>query len=153
MDQLKFKLFLLTKLPLAWVAGLKKIEVTSKQAIIGINYGYWNMNPFKSMYFAAQAMAAEMASGILVLECCKTSGKNISTLVLGLKAEFSKKAVGKIKFVCSEGDLIAESINKAIASGQGESFDVKSIGYNEQNEIVATFVLTWTVKERSKSVK
>ena len=62
-----YRLFLISKLPIAWISGLKVNKVTAERAQISIRYKYLNQNPFKSMYFACQAMAAEMSTGLLAL--------------------------------------------------------------------------------------
>lgn len=147
-SSLKFKLFLISKLPLAWIAGLRNEELNDHRAVVGIKYGYWTKNPFKSIYFAVLAMAAELSSGLLVLSKVQKSGRNISTLVLGMQAEFNKKATGKIKFICIDGTAIDQVINDSIHTKQGKTIETTSIGYNEKNEQVAKFTITWTVKCR-----
>jgi len=148
---LKFKLFLISKLPMAWIAGLKKLDLTSERAVVGVKYGYWTQNPFRSMYFAVLAMAAELSTGLLVLSQVYKSGKNISTLVYKMQADFNKKAVGKIRFICDDGPLLQATIQKAIDTGEGQTLEMTSIGYNENNEQVAKFVITWSMKVKSKS--
>jgi hypothetical protein len=150
-SSLKFKLFLISKLPMAWIAGLKKLELTSDKAVVGVRYGYWTQNPFKSMYFAVMAMAAELSTGLLVLSQVYKSGKNISTLVYKMQADFNKKAIGKIRFICDDGPLLQGIIQKAIDTGEGQTLEMTSIGYNENNEQVAKFVITWSMKVKSKS--
>jgi hypothetical protein len=145
-SSLKFKLFLISKLPMAWIAGLKKLELTSDKAVVGVRYGYWTQNPFKSMYFAVMAMAAELSTGLLVLSQVYKSGKNISTLVYKMQADFNKKAIGKIRFICDDGPLLQGIIQK-----EGQTLEMTSIGYNENNEQVAKFVITWSMKVKSKS--
>ena len=147
-SKLKFKIFLITKLPLAWVAGLRIDKFDTTSCVVGIKYSFWNTNPFKSMYFAAQAMAAEMSTGALVLHTVYNSSLSISTLVLGLEAKFLKKAVGQIRFICDEGEYIEQQIKNAISENKAVVFDTYSRGYNENNEIVAEFKITWTVKRK-----
>ena len=95
-----YRLFLIAKLPIAWISGLKVNKVTTEKAQISIRYKYLNQNPFKSMYFACQAMAAEMSTGLLAMGYIDSHSQEISMLVLDLSSKFNKKAVGKIQFVC-----------------------------------------------------
>ena len=45
-----------------------KVEKVDEQAsAISVRYSWFSKNPFKSIYFACLAMAAEMASGVLAL--------------------------------------------------------------------------------------
>ncbi len=56
----RFAFFKLIKLPAAFIAGLRVGYIDEKQTVILVKHGWLNQNPFKSMYFAVQAMAAEM---------------------------------------------------------------------------------------------
>jgi hypothetical protein len=101
------------------------------------------------MYFAVQAMAAEMSTGVLVMLHIKASRKNISMLVSQNKSVFTKKATGKITFVCSQGDAIKDTINDAIATKEGKTIWLTSIGVNEKGEQVSEMQFEWTLKVRS----
>ncbi len=145
-----FKLFLIQKLPLAWIAGLQIVEINNGKASVGLKYGYFTKNPFKSLYFACLAMAAELSSGILVLLHVNKSGKSISTLVVQMEATFHKKATGKVIFHCVDGEKIKNTIEQAVNTNEGQTITSTSTGYNENNEIVANFIITWSVKVKSK---
>ncbi|RZK98454.1 MAG: DUF4442 domain-containing protein, partial [Hymenobacter sp.] len=97
----KLRLFMLRKLPLAWLAGLRLVALTPEAATVTIRYKYLTQNPFRSIYFAALAMAAELASGIQAMLHTQGGGP-VSMLVVGLQAEFTKKAVGLIAFTCPD---------------------------------------------------
>lgn len=141
-----YNLFLFLKLPMAWLAGLKVRRLSTEEAHIGIRYKWLNQNPFKSIYFAALSMAAEMSTGVLVIIYCQDKAMNLSMLVTGTEASYSKKAVGHITFVCQDGQLIYEAVEKAKKSGEGVDFIAKSIGYDEAKNEVAIFHFKWSVK-------
>jgi len=70
-------------------------------------------------------------------------------LVAQNKANFSKKATGKIKFSCYDGDKVNEALLKTIETGEGQTFWMKSIGINEDGVEVSVFEFEWTVKVKS----
>jgi len=70
-------------------------------------------------------------------------------LVVKMNAEFYKKAVGKIRFTSTDGVLIEEAIEKSIASGEGVTVDCTSEGINEESEVVARFIFTWSFKAKT----
>ncbi len=144
-----FKLYLLKGLPMAFIAGIKVKELTDKGASTTVKYGWVNQNPFKSMYFAVLAMAAEMSTGILLIDGTYNSKPAISMLIVKNSASYHKKAVGKITFTCLDGDLIADSIKKAKESGEGILVETKTIGKDESGDIVAEFTFTWSMKAKS----
>ena len=142
----KFNQFLFFKLPSAFWCGVRVKTVTDTTCIVTVKHRWINQNPFNSMYFAVQAMAAEMATGALVIAQIKNSGKNISMLVANNKSNFSKKATGLITFTCQDGNLIEQAIKQTIATGEGQTFWMKSIGVNQQGIQVSEMDFEWSVK-------
>ena len=142
----KFNQFLFFKLPSAFWCGVRVKTVTDTTCVVTVKHRWINQNPFNSMYFAVQAMAAEMATGALVIAQIKNSGKNISMLVANNKSNFSKKATGLITFTCQDGNLIEQAIKQTIATGEGQTFWMKSIGVNQQGIQVSEMDFEWSVK-------
>jgi len=138
--------FLFFKLPSAWWCGVRLKSISTSNAQVTVKHKWFNQNPFKSLYFAVQSMAAELSTGVLVMNQIQKSGKKVSMLVAESNASFSKKATGKITFICEQGFIVEEGIAKASFTGEGETFWVKSIGYDEKNDIVSEFNFKWTVK-------
>ena len=142
----KFSFFLISKLPLAYFAGLKIKEIDSQKAIVTAPYNFLNKNPFKSIYFAVLSMAAELSTGILALMHIYKKDKKISMLVVKIDSNFYKKATSKVRFVCSNGDEISQTIDKCIKSKNGEIVKVNSKGFDSNGVCVAEFNFTWSFK-------
>lgn len=136
------------KLPSAWLSGVRVKKIDTSECEVSVKHRWINQNPFNSMYFAVQAMAAEMSTGAMVMLHIKESGEKISMLVAQNKAVFTKKATGKIRFICREGDLIASALAKTIETGEGETFWMQSEGFNEEGTKVSTFDFEWTIKKK-----
>lgn len=144
---IKQRLWLLTKLPSALFMGVRVRECTPEHAKVSVPYGWRSQNPFKSIYFAAQAAAAEMSTGLLAMMALAGRG-NVSVLVADIKGEFIKKAVSKTTFTCVESNKIFDAVRKAIETGEGQTVTVESIGTQETGEVVSRFYFTWTFKVR-----
>lgn len=142
----KFNIFTFFKLPSAWWCGVRLRYMDKSKAIVTVRHGWFNQNPFKSMFWAVQGMAAELSTGAMVITQIRESGQRISMLVASNKANFSKKATGKITFTCEDGHLIGEALLKTIETGEGQTFWMKSTGINEDGVVVSTFSFEWTVK-------
>lgn len=142
----KFNKFTFYKLPAAWWTGVRVKSITEQQCSVTVKYGWRNQNPFNSMFWAVQGMAAELSTGAMVINQIRESGKKISMLVQNNNANFSKKAIGRITFTCEDGHLIKEAIDKTIATGEGQTFWMKSEGVNEDCVVVSTFNFEWTVR-------
>ncbi|GAA4321649.1 DUF4442 domain-containing protein [Christiangramia aestuarii] len=145
----KLNSFLTLKLPSAWLCGVRVKHIDQTECEVGVTHRWINQNPFNSMYFAVQAMAAELSTGALVMGKIQDSNKKISMLVAQNKSTFTKKATGKIKFTCYDGNKVNEAIKKTIATGEGQTFWMKSVGVNEDGIEVSVFEFQWTVKVKS----
>ncbi|WP_274474394.1 DUF4442 domain-containing protein [Mangrovimonas aestuarii] len=144
----KLNMFLAFKLPSAFLCGIRVKHIDGKRCEAGVKYRWINQNPFKSMFWAVQGMAAELTTGALVMSKIKKSGAPISMLVASNQAVFVKKAVGRITFTCKEGDLIDAVIDRVKQGGEGESIWLHSVGVNRDGVEVSRFGFEWTLKRR-----
>lgn len=147
-NPLKFRYFLFAKLPAAFFAGLRIHHFDAHSCVVRIRYSWFSMNPFKSIYFAVEAMAAEMCSGMLAFGQVYQRTPKVSMLVVKMEVAFLKKATGVILFSCEDGEMIQNAINEAITSGEGKTIVCKSLGKNSNNDIVAEFNITWSFKAK-----
>lgn len=143
-----FKLFLILRLPLAFLAGVKLKSLDDTHSTVQIKHSYLNKNPFKSIYFAALSMAGELASGILAASFTYNNIPRISMLVVGIKIEFCKKAVGVINFTCKQGKEIQNCINKCIITKEGQTIDITTTATDQDGDIVANFNIRWSFKSK-----
>lgn len=145
-NSIKFRLFLLKNLPAAYFAGVKVHTANKERSIISVPYKWFTRNPFRCTYFACLSMAAEMSTGILAMANTYKSSPKISMLVTEIEGKFYKKATGFSRFVCEEGIAIRQTVEEAIITKQSQSIKVLSSGFNNQNELIAEFWITWSFK-------
>lgn len=153
MDPVRYQLFLLVKLPMAFIAGLKVVELQESKASVSVRFKYINQNPFPSIYFAVLSMAAELSTGVLGFANIFKRHPPVSMLVIKMQGEFYKKAVGKIKFTCYEGKVVEEAVEQTIATGEGVVVNCTSVGVNEQGEEVAKFIFAWSFKAKNSQTR
>lgn len=145
----KINLFVMFKLPSAYLCGVRAKFIDNIKCEVSVKHRWINQNPFNSMYFAVQAMAAELSTGALVLSQIRDSKKNISMLVANSKSNFTKKAVGRITFTCNDGLLIEDAVKQAIATNEGQTIWMKSIGIDQKDDQVSEFDFEWSVRVKS----
>jgi hypothetical protein len=145
----KVNTFLFFKLPSAWWCGVRLSELTDQYAVTVVRYRWINQSPFRSMFWAVQGMAAELATGALVSREIRKSGRGISMLVLKNKAHFTKKARGRISFRCDDGARLGETLKKVLDSDKGETIWMRAIGRDETGDVVSEFHFEWTLKARN----
>jgi len=137
------------KLPSAYISGVRVTSISDQQATAKVRHKWINQNPFRSLYWAVQGMASELVTGILVMKRIDESGKNISMLVTNQNGTFTKKATGKINFICKDGDKVKLAIDRTIATGEGQNLIMTAEGFNEENESVSKFEYVWSLKVKN----
>jgi len=142
----KFGFFLFSKLPSAYFSGVRVKEFSYEKSVVTVPYKWFSQNPFKSLYFACQAMAAELSTGLLALLHVNGRKPAVSMLVIKIEGEFLKKGVSVVSFVCKDGEAMESAIEEAVVSGNSVQFTAKSIGTNEKGEVVSEFKITWSFK-------
>lgn len=142
--------FLMFKLPSAYLCGVRLKGLDNDKATVSVKYKWMNQNPFNSMYFAVQSMAAELSTGAIVIKKIQESGEKISMLVTNHSGSFTKKAIGRITFTCNDGVLIDEALLRTIKTGEGQVIKMKSVGVDEQGDDVSIYEFEWSVKLRTK---
>src|SRR6478752_8652955 len=91
---LKFRMFLLSRLPNAFFAGLRIKDLDEAVCRVTVPYKWFTKNPFRSTYFACLSMAAEMSTGALAMMHVHKKEPAVSMLVTKVESEYFKKAIG-----------------------------------------------------------
>jgi len=145
MSYFKYTLFTLFKLPAAWITGVRLTHLDDRSSTASIKHRWINQNPYSSMFWAVQGMAAEFPTGILLTQEIERSKRNISMLVLNNKASFTKKATGRINFTCNQGEEARATIDKLISTGEPQTVWLDAVGVNESGQQVSSFSFEWTL--------
>ncbi|HOY18702.1 MAG TPA: DUF4442 domain-containing protein [Haliscomenobacter sp.] len=147
-SSLKMKLYFLQKLPSLFFWGVQIKSASPERGQTRIPFGWRTQNPFRSTYFAAQCGAAELSTGMLGL-LALVDQVPCSMLIVGMEAEFLKKATNWVTFTCEDGNAIQTAVQKAIATGEPQAITVSSTGIQEDNgTVVAKMKFTWSFKKK-----
>lgn len=146
-NPLYFWFGMLVKLPSAVFWKFRIEELRAEKCVVTIPYSWRTQNPFKSIYFAAMAGAAELSTGALCQLAISGQGK-YSMLVVDFRAEYFKKANQKITFACEQGKELFGLIDSLKPNDTGKLTMISS-GKNPQGEEVARFYVTWSFKRKS----
>ena len=143
----KINRWMLFKLPAAWLTGVRLSLIDEDKCEVKVRFKWINQNPYRSMFWAVQAMAAELTTGMLLTKSIQDSNSDISMLLVSNKSSFYKKAVGKITFVCDEGENAKQLINSTIKNTTSKAW-FKAKGYDEAGDQVSEFDFEWSCKKR-----
>ena len=146
-NPLIFWFAMLFKLPTAVFWRLKMVHLDGEKCLVSIPYFWRSQNPFKSIYFAALAGAAELSKGALCQLALVGKGA-FSMLVVDFRAEFSKKANTKTTFSCEQGAEVFDLV-ESLNPGESKQITMLSYGKNTSGEEVARFFITWSFKRKN----
>jgi hypothetical protein len=141
-------MFKLTRLPLAWIAGLQIPQLDEQKCVCTVPFKYWTKNPFRSVYFAAQSMTAELSTGAIIMVATRVKGKSFSTLVTGTTAVFTKKATGKVYFTCEDTQKALKAVQDSLSSDNPIEVELKTTGRMKDGTVVSEMTFNWSVKAR-----
>lgn len=143
------RLFMLRRLPLALVAGVRIETLEDDRCGASVPYRWLSTNPFRSTYFAALSMAAEMSTGVLAMVQTESSGASVAMLLVDLEGSFGKKATARATFTCEQGAVLRAAVAETVATGEPAVAKVTTIGRMDDGTEVARFSFTWSFKRRS----
>ena len=145
---LKFNLYTFLNLPSAWWSGVRVTSFDDNLAEVSVRYRWVNQNPFGSIFWAVQGMAAELSTAIFVMRAIKKTDLPFSMLVINNSATFKKKAKGLIKFHCSQGIEVSQVVQNVISEGKAKKISLKSVGKDMSGDVVSAFEFEWTIKRK-----
>ena len=147
----KFKLFLLFKLPMGFLCGMRIKELNNESCQVTVPYKWLNKNPFRSTFWAVLGMAAEMNGAALLLQYTQGQTPSISTYPVTCEAEFIKKATDVTTFTCHDGLMVREKVKEAIETGEGIRLETVMNGLNQNGDLICKFKFIWSIKSRTRT--
>ena len=134
---------------MALLAGVRLVELNEEKAVATVPFKPRNKNPFKSMYFAVQSMAAELSTAAPALLALKGIDANVAFIIVKNEATYSKKAVSKSTFTCQDFNAYESALASLKQKGDSVEVTGRTIGVDEKGEQVSTFSFTWSFKRRN----
>tara|TARA_Y100000816_G_scaffold279702_1_gene252271 strand:+ start:972 stop:1415 length:444 start_codon:yes stop_codon:yes gene_type:complete len=145
----KYNFFLFKYLPSAWLCGVRVRDLNDKKCIISVRHNWFNSNPFKSLYWAVQGMASELATGLAIIDYANKNKLKMSMLVISNESKFLKKAKGLIRFECDQVNSIKKTLSTLSKNKTTDKIKLTSTGYDESGDVVSEFIYEWSFKLRA----
>lgn len=138
------------RMPLLALSRARLVELNLNEATSFLPFALTNRNPFGSMYFAAQLMAAELACGGLVLLHNENHEQNFSPIVKHIDVEFMRAGFGDITYHCSQGVKAARMLERALRTGDRveEVFEIE--GTTKADGVITRVAITWSARHKKK---
>ena len=137
------------QLPMALLAGVKLVVLDEDKAVATVPFKPRNKNPFKSMYFAVQSMAAELSTAAPALLAIKGFDLSVSLIIIKNEAVYHKKAKTKLQFTCTDFAAYEVAISALKNPGDTTQVTAKTIGVDASGEAISTFYFTWAFRRNN----
>ena len=134
---------------MALLGKVRLLELDEEKAIATVPFNRRNINPFASMYFAVQSMAAELSTAAPALLAIKGCDFQVALILVHMEAEYTKKAKTKLQFTCTDYTRYAEALQTLKTGGETVEVKAKTVGVDTDGDVVSTFNFTWTFKRTS----
>lgn len=143
MKRIPMRAMFMMKMPMAAVAGLRIDHVSSEQTIVTVPGGWRTQNPFGTMYWAVQGMAAELATGIVPNCLARSMPMKLRMFVVGTEATFGRKAYGRCTFTCTDTHKVMDAIQQSLDTGESVNCDLTAVGTDGEGETISDWVFRW----------
>jgi len=142
--------FMAAKMPLGLAAGLRVDSIDRTSCVVSLPGGWRTQNPFGSMYWAAQGMAAEMATGVQGYALTNAAPVPVRMILSGCEGKFSRMCKGRGRFVFDQGAQVEAAILATLESGATVNCATDVVGYDPSGEEVSRWVFTWSFRAKTK---
>jgi acyl-coenzyme A thioesterase PaaI-like protein len=145
---IRWKLFLLGKfgIPMLGFARPKLLSIDEDEVRMKIKLSRRTKNHLKSMYFGALAVGADTAAGLHAFYLSEKEGLKLSLAFKAVQGQFLKRAETDIIFVCKQGKIVSKIMEESKKTGERINQDLLVEAFNLQDEVVATFIMTLSIK-------
>lgn len=145
---MRWMLFLLGffKIPLVGYVRPRLLALNDEEAVVRIKLRRRTKNHLKSMYFGALAVGADISGGTHAFYFAEKLGLKVSFAFKDMHANFLKRAETDTIFKSIDGSLVESAVMQSKETGDRINQPVRVLAYNSQNEVVAEFTLTVSVK-------
>ena len=130
------------------------LDLDDDHAVLKIPLYRRTKNHLGSMYFGALAIGADCVVGLLAMHYIrKKKLKGLHFSFKDFKADFLKRPMGDVNFICHAGKEIGELIDQAVKSGERMNLNIPAhavVPSIDQNDPVAKFQLTISIKYKKE---
>jgi hypothetical protein len=142
-------LFTFVKIPLVFWLRPRILAISGLHAVVMMRFRRRTRNHVNSMYFGVLCAGGELAAGALTMNLLRKQKDKYSFIFKDFYAEFLKRCEANVHFTCNEGQVIAETIEKARQTKERQNVTLNVTGTvpaEYGDEPVCKFKLTLSIK-------
>tara|TARA_B110001454_G_scaffold219199_1_gene251703 strand:+ start:5011 stop:5475 length:465 start_codon:yes stop_codon:yes gene_type:complete len=138
----------LARVPLLAFCNPKLLSI-EPSAKVKLPLNFVTKNHFRTMYFGALAMGAELSVATPILEAMFIQKKPISFIFKDFKCDFLKRADTDTVFEFADIEACRQAMAEALASGERLNKTFKGVAYSAKNpeNVFMTYEITISLKK------
>ena len=126
-ETIALRAFATAKIPLIAFCKPVVMDRSEDRVEIKIALRRRTKNHLGSMYFGVLAVGADCAGGLLAMELIRRSGRKVSLVFKDFKVDFLKRPEADVHFICNDGPLIRDLVQRTLQSGKREHAKVRVV--------------------------
>jgi uncharacterized protein DUF4442 len=154
-ETLSVRLWSLRNVFLLWFIKPSIVAIDDARCVVRVPLNWrTRRHDIRAMYLGTLCMGADVAGGLIAFNLVRRSKANVSFVFKDIRGEFFKRAEGDVLFTCNDGALIADLVQRALASDERQEATVSivaTVPKKLSDEPVARFALTLSVKKRGSN--
>lgn len=140
--------FQAAKMPLGFAAGLRVDAIDRATCRVSLPGGWRTQNPFGSMYWAAQGMAAELATGLHPFLFTRAAPVPVRMILAGCEGSFTRMCKGRGTFTFDQGAVLEAAFAETLRSGEQVLCPVHAVGHDAEGVEVSRWTFTWSFRAK-----
>ena len=143
-------LFGFIRIPLIFFCRPRVVSMSEDHFEVKIKLNRITRNHLNSMYFGVLSVGADITGGFFAMKFIQDKNLKISLIFKDFHVDFLKRAEGDVHFICNEGKIIKELVNKTERTGNRENLPIHIMASVPSISLdpVAKFVLTISLKKK-----
>jgi len=146
--RMQWKLFLLglLKIPMIGYCRPRIVDWSPEEVTVRIPLRRRTRNHFKSMYFGALMVGADLTAGLHAYAFSLEKGWKVSFAFKSSKGEFLRRPDSDVTFEMNEGRAVEDLLIKSNETGERHHLEVPIAAYDSEGTKVAVFSLELSVR-------
>lgn len=146
----KVRLFGLVRIPLIFFCAPRVVALGPAGCELVIPLSWRTRNHWGSMYFGAMSIGADCAAGLIAVWKIEQRQEKISFVFKDFKANFLKRPMTDVVFVCRDLTKIDDQIQEVITKNERvtRAIHIDAFTHDEKREHVAEFELGLSLKKK-----
>ena len=153
-ESMKLRMVTWWQIPVICYCQPKIIHLDDESCKLCIPLNWRTRNHVQSMYIGVFTVGADLTGGLLTLNSIRKRKRKVVLIFKDFHANFFKRAVQDVLFICKDGAAIDHAVQQAVDKGERINLPINitaMLSQDTEDDPVANFRLTLSMKDRTNA--